>query len=137
MWFFHRKVLLTKDNLAKRKWLGCKKCAFCDQDESIEHLFIRCTFARLLWRVVHFTFNIPTPTNIKNLFENWLNGVNKQVKLRVRSHWRCALMWAIWNCRNDVIFNKASNAQFLQVIACCGTVLMIFHRPVGNPKRKV
>jgi hypothetical protein len=115
MWFLHRKVLLTKDNLAKQKWLGCKKCAFCDQDESIEHLFIRCTFARLLWRVVHFTFNIPPPTNIKNLFGNWLNGVNKQVKLRVRIG-VCALIWAIWNCRNDVIFNKASNAQFLQVI---------------------
>jgi hypothetical protein len=112
MWFLHRKVLLTKDNLAKRKWLGCKKCAFCDQDESIEHLFIRCTFARLLWRVVHFTFNIPPPTNIKNLFGNWLNGVNKQVKLRVRIG-VCALMWAIWNYTNDVIFNKASNAQLL------------------------
>jgi hypothetical protein len=28
MWFLHRKVLLTKDNLAKRKWLGCKICVF-------------------------------------------------------------------------------------------------------------
>jgi hypothetical protein len=25
MWFLHKKVLLTKDNLAKRKWTGCKK----------------------------------------------------------------------------------------------------------------
>jgi hypothetical protein len=25
-------------------------------------------------------------------------------------------MWVIWNCRNDVIFHKASNAQFLQVV---------------------
>jgi hypothetical protein len=28
MWFLHRKVLLTKDNLAKRKWLGCKSVPF-------------------------------------------------------------------------------------------------------------
>jgi hypothetical protein len=115
MWFLHRKIFLTKDNLAKQKWLRCKKCAFCDQDESIEHLFIRCTFAKLVWRVVHFTFYIPPPTNIKNLFGNWLNGLDKQIKLRVHIG-VCALMWAIWNCRNDVIFNKSTNAQFLQVV---------------------
>jgi hypothetical protein len=115
MWFLHRKVLLTKDNLTKRKWLGCNKCAFCDQDESIEHLFIRCTFSKLVWRVVHFTFNLPPPTNVKKLFGNWLNGLDKHTKLLVRIG-LCAIMWTFWNCGNDVIFNKASNAQFLQVV---------------------
>ena len=28
MWFLHRKVLLTKDNLIKRHWTVCKKCVF-------------------------------------------------------------------------------------------------------------
>jgi hypothetical protein len=28
----------------------------------------------------------------------------------------CSLMWAIWNCRNDLVFNKGGNAHFLQVI---------------------
>jgi hypothetical protein len=27
MWFLYRKVLLTKDNFAKIKWTGCKKCS--------------------------------------------------------------------------------------------------------------
>jgi hypothetical protein len=58
MWFLNKKVLLTKDNLAKRKWTGSMKCAFCSSDESIEHLFIKCPFATLIWRVVHFTFRI-------------------------------------------------------------------------------
>jgi hypothetical protein len=37
MWFLRKKVLLTKDNLSKRKWTGYNKCAFCDNDEPIEH----------------------------------------------------------------------------------------------------
>jgi hypothetical protein len=49
------------------------------------------------------------------MFGNWLNGVDKKIKARIRIG-VCALMWAIWNCRNDVIFNQASHAQFLQVI---------------------
>ena len=28
MWFLREKVLLTKDNLLKRNWNGCKKCCF-------------------------------------------------------------------------------------------------------------
>jgi hypothetical protein len=40
MWFLNRKEILTKDNLAKRNWNGCKKCAFCDEEETIEHLFL-------------------------------------------------------------------------------------------------
>ena len=28
----------------------------------------------------------------------------------------CALCWAIWLCRNDLVFNKKKVANFLQVI---------------------
>jgi hypothetical protein len=115
MWFLYRKVILTKDNLAKRNWNGCKKCAFCDSDESINHLFFYCPFARLVWRVIQFTFNIPPPTNVTNMFGNWLNGVHKKDKSRIHVG-ICALMWAMWNCRNNVVFNKCSNVNFLQVI---------------------
>jgi hypothetical protein len=115
MWFLHRNVILTKDNLAKQNWNGWKKCAFCDSDESINHLFFYCPFAHLVWRVIQYTFNIPPPTNVTNMFGNWLNGVEKKDKARIRIG-ICALTWAIWNCRNDVIFNKCSNVNFLQVI---------------------
>jgi hypothetical protein len=115
MWFLHQKVILTKDNLAKRNWTGCKKCAFCDSEESINHLFFACPFARLIWRVVQFTFDIPPPTNVTNMFGNWLNGVEKQTKARIRVG-VCALIWALWNCRNDMVFNKTGTAHFLQVI---------------------
>jgi hypothetical protein len=115
MWFLHKKVLLTKDNLSKRNWIGCKKCAFCDSEESVEHLFIKCNFAKLIWQVVYFTFNMPPPTNIKNLFGNWLNGIGKTTKARIRAG-VCAILWTLWNYRNNVIFNNANRAQFLQVI---------------------
>jgi hypothetical protein len=61
MWFLHHKVILTKDNLAKRKWQGCKKCAFCDKDESIQHLFFECPLAKIIWRIIFMTFSLPPP----------------------------------------------------------------------------
>jgi hypothetical protein len=68
MWFVFKKVILTKDNLVKRNWHGCTKCCFCDQNETIDHLFISCPFARMIWRIVYMTFNIPLPSNITNFF---------------------------------------------------------------------
>jgi hypothetical protein len=72
MWFFHKKLILTKDNLAKRRGTGCTKFVFCGYHETMDHLFISCFFARLLWPVVHFTYNIPPPTSVNYLFGNWL-----------------------------------------------------------------
>ena len=48
MWFVHKQVILTKDNLTKRKWTGSTRCSFCDQDETIKHLFLDCPLAKVL-----------------------------------------------------------------------------------------
>jgi hypothetical protein len=85
IWFLYKKVTLTKDNLAKRKWNGCKKCVFCDSEESIKHLFFTCPFARLIWIIIQFTFNIPPPANVTNIFGNWQNGVEKKSKVQIRT----------------------------------------------------
>jgi hypothetical protein len=37
MRFLHKKVLLTKENLIKRKWQGSEKCCFCDHKETVQH----------------------------------------------------------------------------------------------------
>ena len=105
MWFLLNKVILTKDNLKKRNWQGCSKCCFCDQHETIQHLFFACPFAKILWRIIYMTFNMPAPANVTNLFGNWLNGVAKKDKGHIRVG-VCALLWAIWNVCNDFIFNK-------------------------------
>jgi hypothetical protein len=89
-------VLLTKHNLIKRKWKGCSKCCFCDSPETVQHFFISCPFVLIIWRMIYFTYNIPPPTNITNMFGNWLNGVPKEIKDRIRSI-VLGLCWSIWN----------------------------------------
>ena len=88
---------------------------FCDSEESIDHLFFSCPFAHFLWTIVQYTFNIVTPTNSSNMFGVWLDGVEKGLKAQIRVG-TCALLWSIWRCRNDIIFDNAHHANFLQVI---------------------
>jgi hypothetical protein len=115
MWFLSNKVLLTKDNLIKRKWTGNQNCCFCDNNETIDHLFLSCPFAKLIWRMVYFAYNIPPPANITNMFGNWLNGVKKNDKEHIRIG-ISAICWSIWTSRNDIVFNKQKGTNFLQVI---------------------
>jgi hypothetical protein len=83
----------------------------CDEDESINHLFFQCHFARLVWRVVHFTFNTAPPTNCTNMLENWLNGIDKDTNAGIQVG-TCAIVWSLWNCGNDIIIKKKGNAHF-------------------------
>jgi hypothetical protein len=64
--------------------------------------------AKIVWRITHMTFNIVPPTNITNLFRNWLHGVSKKDKIQIRVG-ACAILWALWNTRNDVVFNQSQN----------------------------
>jgi hypothetical protein len=48
MWCLHKKVFLIKDNLMRRNWMGSKKCAFFKADETADHLFIKCPFAKII-----------------------------------------------------------------------------------------
>ena len=49
------------------------------------------------------------------MFGNWLNGVQKEDKARIRIG-VAAICWSIWTSRNDLIFNKKTGTNFLQVI---------------------
>lgn len=51
------------------------------------------------------TFNLPPPTCISNMFGRWLNAMEKSLKSLILVD-SCAICWSIWNCRNDLVFNR-------------------------------
>ena len=52
LWLIEQNVILTKDNLVKRKWQGDVRCCFCPENESINHLFFDCSMARYIWSLI-------------------------------------------------------------------------------------
>jgi hypothetical protein len=69
-WYLRCGVILTKDNLAKHNWHGCKKCVFCHQDETIKHLFFQCKFARSIWSAVQIGSTLYPPRSVADIFGN-------------------------------------------------------------------
>jgi hypothetical protein len=63
IWLMINNVVLTKDNLIKRKWSGNPTCQFCDHDESVDHLFFTCLIAKVVWVIIAKIIgasNVPT-----------------------------------------------------------------------------
>jgi hypothetical protein len=115
LWFLRQGVILTKDNMAKRKWKGDSECCFCNAQETIQHLFFDCPIARLVWGTVCITFDIKKPTSIRHMFEGWIKGFHCKQKKRVLLG-VAAVCWAIWLGRNNVVFQRSKPNSCLQVI---------------------
>jgi hypothetical protein len=80
MWYMCKEVVLTKDNLARRKWGGSKQYSFCLHNETIQHLLFYCYYVILLWGLAHITFIILPPRNIQEMFGIWTNQVRGKLK---------------------------------------------------------
>ena len=115
LWYLKKGVILTKDNLAKRNWKGDKKCCFCNNDESIQHLFFECHVAKFVWNVVFVTFGIVPPSSITNMLGTWLRGFNLRSR-KLLLIGATAMCWAIWLSRNEVVFKQNKPNSYLQVL---------------------
>jgi hypothetical protein len=112
MWFVNKKEIPRKDNLVKRNWHGNSKCCFCDQEETIQHHFIECPFAKITWNIIHMPFTITSILNINNPFENWLNGMTKTEKVNIRVG-IYAILWAILSLTNQIFHHSCRLSLWL------------------------
>jgi hypothetical protein len=84
------------------------------KNETIQHLFIDCHYAKFVWRAVQFSFGLYLPGTISNMFDGWLLRVDKKSKLILIG--ASAICWALWLSRNDMVFDKSPSISYLQVI---------------------
>ena len=94
---------------------------FCFHDETIKHLFFECTFARSIWSAIQMASKLYPPKFVANVFGNWLFGIDKRFKTIIRVG-ALAVIWSLWLCRNDKIFND-KNCSLMQVIYITTTTL--------------
>jgi len=80
LWFLQRGILLTKDNLAKKNWTGSQKYCGCNSNETIQHLFLDCPYARLVWRIIFFATGLTPPRSIRHMFNSWLSNQSKKIR---------------------------------------------------------
>jgi hypothetical protein len=70
LWNLGRGAILTKDNLARRRWKGSLTCCIFNRNESIQHLFC-CYIVKNIWRIIYFALKIEMSVNINHIIGSW------------------------------------------------------------------
>jgi hypothetical protein len=103
LWLLSNNKTLTRDNLGKRKELEDNRCLFCNELESVAHLFFECCVARVVWNEIAEISGKEIGTDFESVARWWV--ADKQYKvLNVCS---AAAFWAIWKLRNEFCFQGA------------------------------
>ena len=115
LWLLESRVVLTKDNLIKRKWVGDPSCYFCSE-EDINHLFFCCPVVKIIWGILGQVLganNVPSGSEqYKCWIKNWLpNGAP------VYTLGLAAFCWAIWKPRNKACFEKKMLTNPLEILS--------------------
>jgi hypothetical protein len=92
------KTVLTRRNIGDRE---DDLCVMCDAraDETVEHLFFTCSFARGCWNKLNVTWdhNLDIPDRILKAIEKGLVFYPEAILIAA---------WELWKARNDLIFQR-------------------------------
>jgi hypothetical protein len=61
----------------------------------------------------YVTTGLSPSKSVSHMFGNWLHILDDNIK-KITMVGVAALCWAIWRCRNDIIFNKIKYYSFMQ-----------------------
>jgi hypothetical protein len=96
LWLLANNKVLTRDNLAKRKNIDDKTCLFCNESETVLHLFFECCVAHQpIWEIISEVSCLPLIKDIQPLSKIWWRGKNFKA---------FNVIWSIWNTRNNLCF---------------------------------
>jgi hypothetical protein len=105
MWLLNKNAILTKDNMRKKNWQGDQQCKFCDQPETINHLFFDCSLARYAWSLIAWVIRADCrPANVDQ-FWFWCGKYMPRNK-NLYMVGLAAFCWSFWLMRNSVCFEN-------------------------------
>jgi hypothetical protein len=122
LWLLSNNKLLTRDNLEKRRKLDNVMCLFCNEKESVHHLFFDCVVARQAWLMVSEMAGFSLGGDYESIAKLWLCTKKFGVINTVSS----AVCWALWKLRNATCFQDVAWRNMKQVwnlvlsmLRCC------------------
>ncbi|XP_074326550.1 uncharacterized protein LOC141664498 [Apium graveolens] len=118
IWKAATNCLPTKDLLRTKRVNVSEWCPLCNEAaESILHTLISCSFARACWSHLFVDINVNSQQSYLQWMITEMDG--KTVDQRCMSIMLC---WAIWKCRNDLVW-KQKGMEVSEVVALTKVVL--------------
>jgi hypothetical protein len=78
------------------------QCRFCEEDESINHLFFECVVSKNIWGYACEFFGFDIGRDYISIAGKWLNKEKNYVTNMISA----AMLRGIWLVRNDFVFHQ-------------------------------
>uniref|UniRef100_A0A803Q4P0 Reverse transcriptase zinc-binding domain-containing protein n=1 Tax=Cannabis sativa TaxID=3483 RepID=A0A803Q4P0_CANSA len=102
LWRACRNNLPTHVNLKVKHVTALVICPFCQlSDETVEHLFVECSFARLCWQQFNTSLSIAAGVKFVDWFSNISNTLTSFSLGGV-----AVICCAVWKARNEVVWRS-------------------------------
>ncbi|CAN1826521.1 hypothetical protein LINPERHAP1_LOCUS31589, partial [Linum perenne] len=106
-WKIYLGKVATQDNLQRRGFTLANRCVLCgSNEESVQHLFLSCSFAFDVWTLVSSKLSIhgPHPSSLAGFIKGWKEVNCSKRFISVKRAILHAVFWYIWLERNNRIF---------------------------------
>jgi hypothetical protein len=97
MWLVAQGAILTKDNLGKRKWKGNMSCAFCCDQETVQHIFFECLTAKYIWSLLAYSLGADCRPGNMNQYWIWINSTLPPMPSNACSWFGCGVLGDLEN----------------------------------------
>jgi hypothetical protein len=104
LWLLSKNRLLTRDNLGKRRKVDDPTCLFCNEHETVNHLFFECVVANQLLCGLSDIVGVHLGSSLDNIGNYWLSSKRNGILNMCSS----AAFWRLWKLRNDLCFQRKS-----------------------------
>lgn len=115
--------------------MGPSICPLClKAEENVDHLFVYCDFAQLLWTKVLSAFNISIQEP-SSFGQFCLSAMKTIVSPPLLSLWRFVFVngvWSIWNSRNKCIFENTRPSIWQSTAALWADLREIYQLQIGH-----
>jgi hypothetical protein len=106
MWCALVNKVPTWDNIQKRTKQGSGWCCLCkNNEETILHLFLTCSFIKEVWRYFSRFLGLQCTWNEISLERAWKTWLNQRDYKDVK-YLPLLIIWGVWLARNSLIFQE-------------------------------
>lgn len=108
--------LRIEDLLKLRGFSLASCCPFCFfHDETLDHLFLQCSLAKVLWLALADCFRVSTVIQ-DSVFQFFRNALSLRFSSQLQALWlsgNMAIVWNIWTTRNSLKFRDEAFSIFV------------------------
>ena len=106
LWQLDNDRLQTAVSLKHRGWKGSHLCVLCGRAEDVNHIFFRCSVARMVWCGARDSLGWEAcPVSWEDWKVKWVNGHLKTPK-RIALFLFAGLAWGLWTNRNRMAIER-------------------------------